>query len=696
MAAEGAALPVDAAHGGEARVRGEAALRALERLFLSLDRVLARALPDPLNPFLQTGAVALTTLFVATLTGVLLLFWYRPSLHLAYDSVAAMASAPWSAGLLRSLHRYSSDACLFFGLVHALRLFFERRFSGARWVAWVTGIVSLAVLWVLGWTGYWLVWDVRAKYVAVETAKALDALPIFTDPMGRSFLFDEGINSLLFFVVFFFHMLVPLTLAFLLWLHLTRTARARFLTRAPLTIWVLGSLLILSVAYPATSAERAQMTARAETFSMDWWYLFPLALGQRLSGGAIWTFCLVGGALVGAVPWSLRKRAARSAAVDAARCNGCEQCYQDCPYEAISMIPREDLVRRERYPIEALVDPARCVSCGICVASCNSVGTDLPGFRLLDQRQRLASWLEGAERYAEQPSVAFVCAQSAGGELEVDPQTGLCAELPGWRVLQGPCAGWVHTMTIERALRRGARRVLIVSCPPGSCHFREGPEFLDQRLDGTREPSLRLEHVARERIEVVRLDRTRKSALVRAAAALLAGGALPKAIAPGRELAGVGSVALALLVTACLGVASDWGYTAHAAPGSELVVTFKHPGRHSEVCRKSSAEALERLPVHMRQAEVCERGRAPVRLRVSLDGARVVDESFAPKGIWSDGSSVAVEALSVAPGEHQVRVEIGDSHDPDEWTFAREETVEFDEQTRRVIAFDRASGFTVH
>ncbi len=695
MAAEGAGLAGEAAHGGEASVRGEAALRLLERSFLGFDRVLGRALPDALNPFLQTGAVALTALFVATVTGVLLLFWYRPSVYLAYDSVAAMSSAPWSAGFLRSLHRYSSDACIFFGLVHALRLFFERRFSGARWVAWVTGVLSLGVLWLLGWTGYWLVWDVRGKYVAIETAKALDALPIFADPMGRSFLFDEGINSLLFFVVFFFHMLVPLALAFLLWLHLTRTARARFLTRAPMTIWVLGSLALLSVAYPAASAERAQMTARAESFSMDWWYLFPLALGQRLSGGAVWTVCLVGGALVGAVPWSLRKRAPRSAAVDPARCNACEQCYQDCPYEAISMVTREEPVRRESYALEARVDPAKCVACGICVASCNSIGTDLPAFPLLEQRKRVASWLEHARQDGEQPGVAFVCAQSAGGALEIDPKTGLCAELPGWRVQAGPCAGWVHAMSIERALRRGAKQVLIVSCPPGSCHFREGPEFLGQRLDGTRGPALRVQHEVRERIEVVWLDRTRKSELVRAAARMLADRPRPATVEPPRALAGVGSVALALLVSAIIGVVSDWGYTAPAAPGAELVVTFKHPGRQSDVCRTRSEEELERLPRHMRQAEVCERGRAPVRLRVSVDGARVVDESFAPEGIWNDGASVAVAPLSVPAGEHLVRVEIGDTHD-DEWAHTSEQSIAFDERARRVIAFDRASGFTLH
>jgi hypothetical protein len=79
-------------------VRAEPVLRLLERSFLYFDRLLGRALPEPLNPFLQTGAVAITSLAVATLTGIVLLIWYRPSLHLAYDSVAAMSQAPFTAG----------------------------------------------------------------------------------------------------------------------------------------------------------------------------------------------------------------------------------------------------------------------------------------------------------------------------------------------------------------------------------------------------------------------------------------------------------------------------------------------------------------------------------------------------------------------------------------------------------------------
>ena len=139
--------PDDAASGGPLaerlnEVHLDRTLRALERGYLYFDRLLRRVLPEPLNPFLQTGAIAITSLVIATVTGVVLLLWYRPSVHMAYSSIAAMSDAPWTAGLLRSLHRYSSDACMFFGLVHAAAYLLRAVASRApRWLAWGTGVL---------------------------------------------------------------------------------------------------------------------------------------------------------------------------------------------------------------------------------------------------------------------------------------------------------------------------------------------------------------------------------------------------------------------------------------------------------------------------------------------------------------------------------------------------------------------------
>ena len=114
--------------------------------------------------------------------------------------------------LVRSLHRTSSDACMLFTLLHLLRMLLGRRVTGARWLAWVTGVALLGVLWFVGWIGYWLVWDQRAQQVAVGTARLVDALPIFADPFGRSLISDATVQPLLFFVILFVHMLLPLAM----------------------------------------------------------------------------------------------------------------------------------------------------------------------------------------------------------------------------------------------------------------------------------------------------------------------------------------------------------------------------------------------------------------------------------------------------------------------------------------------------
>ena len=90
------------------------------------------------------------------------------------------------------------------------------------------------------------------------------------------------------------------------------------------------------------------------------------------------------------------------------------------------------------------------------------------------------------------------------------------------------------------------------------------------------------------------------------------------------------------------------------------------------------------------------RERVPVRLRVQVDGQTVFDQSFQPKGLSHDGPSIAVKRLPMSPGPHQVRVELADTADTDQWTKQWSQTVEFQENRNRVVLFDTKAGFTLH
>lgn len=691
--AAGAVVGAPPAAAGEPPLRGEAVWRRADAAFGRLDAWVERLVPPDMNPLTQTGAIANTTLLASIVSGVVLLIWYTPSVHQAHASIEAMAAAPWTAGLVRSLHRYASDACMAFVLLHALRLLAARRLAGPRWVAWVTGLVLLALLWLVGWLGYWLVWDERAQLVALGTGRLLDGLPIFSDPLSRSFLTDGSVNSLLFFVVFFLHMLLPLAMGVALWLHLTRLSRPRFLTGRAMTAWVLGALLAASLVHPATSAAPAAMTATPGRLTIDAWYLAGLALTDRLGAGALWALVLGGGALASSLPWALARAPAvgpaPAATVDEAKCNACALCARDCPFDAITLAPRPAGGRAD-VPRVAVVDPARCVACGICAGSCDPVAIGLPWLRTGQARRRVEGWLAAAR---PDEHLALVCGEVA--RLDVDPGTGACAALPGYRALEVPCAGWVHALSVERALRRGAAGVLVAACPAGSCRQREGTAWTQERLAGARAPALRLDKVDPARARVVEVPPGDLPALTRAAAALRAGGEAGPA-RPGGARAALGGALVAGALAAGVVLVSEAPYAPPALPQAELVVSFKHPGQVSEVSRPVTAAEREAMLPHMRRDAITERRRAAVRLRVTVDGAVALERAVPPAGLWGDGASVAIERLPLAPGMRRVEVAVGDGHDGQVWEHVSVDTFELTRGQRRVVLFDRLSGFSWH
>jgi coenzyme F420-reducing hydrogenase delta subunit/NAD-dependent dihydropyrimidine dehydrogenase PreA subunit len=178
--------------------------------------------------------------------------------------------------------------------------------------------------------------------------------------------------------------------------------------------------------------------------------------------------------------------------VDESLCTGCEQCYVDCPYEAIAMIPRSDPAP-QRSALVAHVNPARCVSCGICAGSCAPMGVGPPGRTGRDQLRTVERFV--AERRPGALDVVIIACDRGGGGAARG------REFAGAPVYPASCAGSVHTSVIEYLVRKGAGGVLVVACPPRDCWNREGPKWIEQRLYHDREAELK-ERVDRRRVRL--------------------------------------------------------------------------------------------------------------------------------------------------------------------------------------------------
>lgn len=441
------------------------------------------------NPLYQSGTIVVALLLAVLVTGVWLLLFYR--LGAPWASVQRITAAPWTGAWVRAFHRYASDAAVVATLVHALRLFLQRRTWGPRTLAWISGLVLLGLVVFSGVTGFILVWDHFGRALAVEGARILDALPILSEPVSRTFAGERPVPGNFFFLTLFLHITVPLGLGLVFWLHVSRLARPAALPPRPVLYGVLGLLLVASILAPPGLDPEGTAFQRPAAMMLDWFFGGWLPLTTQLSPGAVWGVALAGACLLLAVPRWTRLPAERHppSKVDEAICVGCWQCSWDCPYDAITMFPRSD----GRAEVVARVDPDRCVSCGICAGSCAPMGVGPAGRTGRDQLERVRGFLaDPARRPGE--IIAIACDGGAGAHRGA-------LEREGAVVYPVDCLGNLHSSVVELLVRGGAGGVLMLPCPARDCHHREGPKWLDQRIYHGREAELQA-RVDRRRIAI--------------------------------------------------------------------------------------------------------------------------------------------------------------------------------------------------
>ena len=194
---------------------------------------------------------------------------------------------------MRSLHRYASDALVAIAIVHMLREFAFDRLRGPRWFAWITGLVVLGFVYVCGITGYWMVWDQLAQYVAVTTSEWLDRLPLFVEPIARNFLGDHYLSGRFFTLMAYVHIAAPLLMLLFMWVHIMRYAEAKVTPPRGLR-WSIGGDAPGIVAHLAgASASRPRISVMSRrSVGLDWFYLPLYPVIDRWGVTAVWLAAL--------------------------------------------------------------------------------------------------------------------------------------------------------------------------------------------------------------------------------------------------------------------------------------------------------------------------------------------------------------------------------------------------------------------
>lgn len=669
-------------------IRGSVVLGLFDKIFTRISHLLDNLVSKEYNPIHLAGAIANTSFAIAVVSGIILLLWYVPSVNQAYHSLVEMDRNPYTTGLVRSIHRYSSDVCMLFAILHGLKMFVSGKFDGSRWVAWVTGIFSFGLLWFIGWIGYWLVWDARGQLVAISSSKLVDIIPIFAEPLSRSFVAEETLNTFLFFVVFFFHMLIPLPLVLGLWMHIMRLNRPKFLLDKKMSLWLFVGMVVISVLKPAHNVEPANLAKLNMNITIDYFYVFPLYIFQKLSAELNWTLSAVLTLGILLIPWALVKRKTLKSSVNIDTCNSCKTCYKDCPYNAITMV---QLAGGDPKKPKAKVNPNLCVGCGICAGSCSEDSVNLPLFNKDILNSQVAIWKDEANRAKKELNLAFICENFLKSKLQLNDQTGESKELSNYKIVPIPCVGWIHKKSTLKLLDNGVSEIFVAGCSDNDCDFREGPVTLDARLDRG-EAAEKQKHLHYHKFmpgDVDSLIQTANSIAQKKSVAMEV--EVPKAKKM-VSLVLVSAVFLAITV-----FFSDLPYsTPKSSSQSEFVFSFKLAGEVTQNCGQVSKEDLEKLPPHMRQAQKCERKRSYVMIRVYVDDKMVSEKSFKPQGIWEDGISVGLMHIPVEPGTHTIKVELSDKAGIATFPYSDSKSLTFKDGFRNVGIFSKTEGFIWH
>ena len=467
--------------------------RGARRIIATLDAAANRLYGWRGNPIHQSGTVAVAMLLTLIATGLYLVCFYRVGSPAA--SVARIASDPWLGRWIRTLHRYASDLFIIAAVLHLLRMFAQRRTWGPRTLAWVSGLLLFVAGVGCAWTGFVMAWDTFGERLARDGARLLDVMPIVSEPVSRIFAGDGPIPSAFFFVNLFMHILVPLAMGAILWLHVSRLARPVLLPPKRAAWMIVAALTATSVFLPAELGPPANPFHLASATPTDlmaaWW----LPLSERFAPARAWTVLgLLGAALLFVPRLTRRPRVDRYApsVVDPRSCTGCTQCVQDCPWDAISMVPRDD----DRPTLVALVNSERCVSCGICAGSCAPMGVGPAARTGRDQLATLrGEILPALARAGTTPLVAVCCAQAPRGFVSALSARGAFVHTVS-------CVGNLHSSVIEILIRSGVRGVVVCQCPARNCEGREGPKWLQARVYEDREAELK-PRVDRRRIRLL-------------------------------------------------------------------------------------------------------------------------------------------------------------------------------------------------
>lgn len=271
------------------------------------------------------GTALMAVLLMQTVSGILLGFYYVPSIDHAHTTVAYIQKEVALGWLVRGVHHYGASAVILLLMLHLSRTVLWGAYRERREALWLAGIVLLVLVMGFGFTGYLLPWDQKA-YFGTQVAGGIAAsVPLAGDMQMKLLLGGNDVGQATLSRFFALHVFVlPLLTAAVLALHIRFFRRAGAAGRAVensaqlkrrpyfpaqfardvlVSILVTGILVALAVYRPAILGPKADPGAEFVP-RPEWYFLWIFELLKVIP--AFWGAVVLPGVIVtglALLPW---------------------------------------------------------------------------------------------------------------------------------------------------------------------------------------------------------------------------------------------------------------------------------------------------------------------------------------------------------------------------------------------------------
>jgi cytochrome b6 len=169
-------------------------LVVLTNFFLHLHPVKVRKSGIRLSYTWCMGGLTFFLFLVETITGLLLMFYYRPTAELAFQDIMALREHV-PLGVMREMHRWGAHLMVITVWLHMYRVFLTGSYKPPREFNWNVGVILLVLTLLLSFTGYLLPWDQLAIWAVTVGTNMARATPFLGhEGPGAALLRIDGVN----------------------------------------------------------------------------------------------------------------------------------------------------------------------------------------------------------------------------------------------------------------------------------------------------------------------------------------------------------------------------------------------------------------------------------------------------------------------------------------------------------------------